>query len=189
MPITANPSTTLYTLGKGVLEIAEWNGSPGAYADVGNCPSMNVLVEEEVLEHYSSRSGTRVKDKEVTLEVGYTAEFDLDEVSVNNLKMFLRGTLSATGHKIHAAQALATEYAVKFTSDNAAGPNEIWEFWKAKIKPRGAFSLIGEDWSTMEFTLEGLADTANHATSPYFDVTFVTTTTTTTSSSTTTTTA
>lgn len=183
--IDTSPNTTLYTLGKGVLEIAIWSGAaPGAYSDVGNCPSMNVLVDEEVLEHFSSRSGAKVKDKEVTLEVGYSGEFDLDEISVANLKMFLRGTLSATGHKIHAAQALTLEYALKFTSDNAAGPNEIWEFWKAKIKPRGAFSLIGDDWSTLQFAVEGLADTANHATSPYFDVTYVTTTSTTTTTTT-----
>lgn len=186
--IDTSPNTTLYTLGKGVVEIAEWDGSVGAYVDVGNCPLMNAEVTEESLEHYSSRAGTKTKDKEVTLETGYSIEFDLDEISVKNLQIFLRGTLAGTGHKIHAAQALDKEYALKFTSANAAGPDEVWEFWKMKIKPRGSFNLIGDDWATLSFTGEGLSDVANHSTSPYFDVTYVTTTSTTTSTSTTTTT-
>ena len=70
------------------------------------------------------------------------------------------------------------EFAVKFVSDNPAGPNETWEFWRCKLSPGGAFSLIGDEWSLLSFTAEGLADITNHSTSPYFTVTFETTTTT-----------
>jgi hypothetical protein len=139
---------------------------------------MEVEVTEETLAHYSSRSGTRVKDKEVTLETGYTLSFDLDEMSVANLAKFLRGTISgAKSHVILANQNLDAEYAVKFVSDNAAGPNEKWEFWRCKLTPGGAFSLIGEEWSLLSFSGEGLADVANNPASEYFTVTFATTTT------------
>jgi len=176
----SNPSTTLYTLGRGIMAIGEWSGAtpPVAYTDVGNCPRMEVEVTEETLAHFSSRSGTRVKDKEVTLETGYTVNFDLDEMSVANLAKFLRGTISGVkNHIILANQNLTAEYAIKFISDNAAGPNEKWEFWRAKLTPGGAFSLIGDEWSLLSFTGEGLADVANHSTSEYFTVTFATTTT------------
>jgi len=98
------------------------------------------------------------------------------------LQMFLKATLSG-GNVLFANTALENEYAVKFVSDNAAGPEEKWEFWRVKLSPGGAFGLISEEWATMEFTGEGLADTANHPTSPYFTVTFNTTTTTTTTTS------
>jgi len=173
-------STALYTLGKGVLSIAEWDGTtppdPADFVDVGNSPRFEVTVTEEKLDHFSSRSGVRLKDKTVTLEVGYSVNFDLDEVSLKNLAMFLRGTIS--GAVISAATALDKEHALKFITDNAAGENEKWELWRCRLTPGGAFNLISDDWSMMSFTGEGLADTDNHSGSPYFDVTWVTTTTT-----------
>lgn len=173
-------STTLYTLGRGIVSIAAWSGTtpPGSLTDVGNSPRFEVEVTEETLDHYSSRSGTRVKDKTVVLETGYTVNFDLDEFAVSNLAMFLLGSIS--GNVISANVELDKEWAVEFASDNPAGPNEVWAFHKVKLSPGGALNLISDEWSLMTFAGEGLADTANNPTSPYFTVTFATTTTTTT---------
>lgn len=181
----SSPSTTLYTLGRGVLKIAPWSGatppSAGAYVDVGNASKFDVEISEEELDHYSSRTGLKTLDKSVTLQAGYTATFDLDEVSVANMAKFLRGTLE--GNVIHALTALTKEYGLIFTTDNPAGENQTWELWRSKLTPGGAFSLIGDDWSKMSFMAKGLADVSNHAATPYFDVTWVTTTTTTTTTS------
>ena len=180
-----NPSTELYTLGKGVLRIAEWSGgSPGTYEDVGNCPKMDVEINVEKLPHYSSRSGARSKVKVVTIERGYALSFDLDEKSQKNLAKFLMGEVD--GNTVHALTATNKEYAVKFKADNPEGPNDIWEFWKCTIAPAGAASLISDEWMTLSYTAEGLSDIANHASSPYFDVTGTTTTSTTTTTTTTT---
>lgn len=178
----SSPSTTLYTLGKGIVSIAAWSGTtpPVSLTDVGNCPRFEVEVTEETLDHYSSRSGTRVKDKQVVIETGFTLNFDLDEFSVANLAMFLKGTVSGSkNHIISANTVLDKEYAVKFVSDNPAGPNETWEFHRCKLSPGGNLGLISDEWALMTFTGEGLADSVNHASSPYFTVTFATTTTTT----------
>jgi hypothetical protein len=134
-------------------------------------------VTEEKLDHYSSRSGTRVKDKSVTLETGYTLNFDLDEFAVSNLAMFLRGSIS--GNVISANVDLDKEYEVEFVSDNPAGPNETSLFHRVKLAPGAALNLISDEWGLMSFTGEGLADVAQNPTSPYFTVTFATTTTTT----------
>ena len=189
MPVSSNPSTKLYTLGKGVITIAEYddNGVLGTYVDVGNAPEFSLELSEEKIEHYSSRSGAKRKDAEVTIQVGYMINFVLDEFSVANLAKFLRGTLVGT-YQITANTALTKQYAVRFTSDNAHGPNQIWNFHKCTLKPNGALNLISDEWNTMPFTGEGLDDTENHATSPYFTVDFQTTTTTTTTSTTTSTT-
>lgn len=175
MPISS-PSTQLYTLGKGILSIGKWTGEtpPIGYTDVGNCPAFECEVTEEKLDHFSSRTGTRTKDKVVILETGYTLTFDLDEVSVLNLQMYLKADLSGSNILL-ANMVLDAEYALKFVSDNPAGPNETWEFWKATLSPNGAFSLIGDEWSTVSFTAEGLSDVTNNSASPYFTVTFVTT--------------
>lgn len=185
-----SPSTANYTLGKGILYIGEWSGvtpptDPSGYVDVGNCPEFTVEVTESTLDHFSSRSGLKVKDKQVVLETGYTVKFKLDEMSVKNMQMFLKATLSGT-NVLLANTVNDKEYALKFISDNPVGPNDIWQFWRCKLKPDGAFNLIGEEWSTLGFSGEGLADTAGHASSPYFNVTFATTTTTTAAPTTTT---
>lgn len=174
----SSPSTTLYTLGKGILSIGEWSGEnpPSSYSDVGDCPKFDVEVTEEVLEHFSSRSGTKTKDKVVIIEVGYNVSFDLHEKSFANLQRFLKATKSGSNILL-ANTALTKEYAVKFVSDNPAGPNETWEFWKMKLAPAGALSMIGDSWMALSFTGSGLSDITNHATSPYFTVTFETTTT------------
>ena len=187
--VAQNPSTTLYKLGRGVVSIAAWVGTtpPASQTDVGNSPRFECEVVEENLDHFSSRSGTRNKDKQVTIEIGYNLNFDLDEFSVRNLAMFLKGSIS--GNVISANTELDKEYEVQFVSDNPAGPNETWLFHKAKLSPGGSLNLISDEWSLMSFTGEGLSDVTNNPSSPYFDVTFATTTTTTSTTTTTTTTS
>lgn len=181
-----SPNTDLLTLGKGVVSVAEWSGgAPGSYRDIGNAPAFNVEIIIEMLEHFTSRQSSKMKDKEVVVQRGYTLNFDLDEIGFKNLEMFLMGTKD--GNTIHGLTdaGVTREYAVKFVSNNPEGPNGTWEFWKCKIKPNGAASLIGDEWMTLPHVAEGLADTTNHATSPYFDVRYTTTSTTTTTTTTT----
>ncbi len=189
MPIASNPSTTLYTLGKGIMSIAEYSTEDvlGDYSDVGNAPEFSLELSEETLEHYSSRSGAKRKDEEVTLQTGYTVNFILDEFSVANLARFVRGTF--TGLQVLANVSLGTKFAIRFISDNPKGPDQTWNFHRMTLKPNGALSLISDEWSSMSFTGEGLDDSTNNPTSPYFTIDFVTTTTTTSTTSTTSTTA
>lgn len=178
MPLSPH-NTSLYTLGRGIVSIGDWVGTtpPGSLTDVGNSPRFECEVTEEKLDHFSSRSGTRVKDKSVLLETAYNLNFDLDEFATSNLAIFLKGSIS--GNVISANTELDKEYAVSFQSDNPAGPNELWEFHRVKLSPGGTLNLISDEWSLMTFSGEGLADTTNNPTSPYFTVTYATTTTTT----------
>lgn len=170
----------LYAIGKGILSIAEWEGTtpPSSYDDMGNAPSIEIEPTSERLPHYSSRAGLKTKDKNPVTQTEYMVTFDLDEIAASNLNKFLMGTLS--GNVVSGLQGANTEFALRFTSDNPIGPNQVWDFWKCTLSPNGAIQLIGEEWMTMSFTAEGLADIANNPLTPYFDVTYVTTTTTTT---------
>ena len=182
--LTISPSTELYTLGRGILSIGPWVGSTppltAAYVDVGVCNKLELEVTEEKLEHFSRRLAARAKDKIAVLESGYNISFTLDEVSILNLKMLLRAQQSGDGI-LHANEGSITEYAVRFVSDNAEGPNATWRFWRVRLGPAGPFGLIADDWQALAFAGEGLADTANHPTSPFFDVLFTGATSTTTS--------
>lgn len=184
MPVPTGYDTELYTLGRGILYLAAWVGSTppslGDFRDVGNAPDVSIEPTEEVLDHFSSRSGRRSKDKQVTLESGATVLFSIDTVDVPNFQLFLAGTLHANGHKIHINMAPNTEWAVRFISDNADGQNYRLEIWKCKIRAAGAYGFISDEFATMAYTAEVLDDSTNHATSTFGDLTFVTTTTTTT---------
>lgn len=194
MSIPSSPSTALYTLGRGLVEIGEWDGTtppayPAEFTDVGNVTDFTVTVTEETKEHFTTRSGTRLLDKTVIIESGFDLSITLDEKSLFNLAMFLKGTV--VGNVISANTNLSKEYAIRFTSDNAEGLNEVWALWRVTLAPDGSISLISDEWAEMGFSGSGLADLTNHPTSPYFDVTVVDpdATTTTTATPTTTTTA
>lgn len=183
-------SVDLYTIGKGILYIALWNGTtpptyPDDYVDVGNCTSFTLEPTTEQLPHYSSRSGLRTKDKNPTISLEYAVNFTLDEIAAANINRFLMGTLDASGDVIHGLQNADQEYGLYFVSDNPIGENQVWKMWRMTLKPAGAMQLIGEEYLEMQYTGEGLSDSANHASSPYFDVQIVTTTSTTTTTTTT----
>ena len=167
----ANPhSTDNYAIGKGVLQIAAFSGgAPGTYYDVGNCPSFEQEPSIERLPHYSSRSGFREKDKNPIIQTEYTLTFDLDEIAASNIARFMMGTLTE-GMQVYGLQATDQEYAIRFTSDNPVGPEQVWDFWRCTLSPNGPVQLIGEEWMTMSFTGEGLSDVLNHPESPYFTI-------------------
>ena len=150
-----------YTLGRGTVAIAAWTGTTfptGTPTSLGNCPEVTLTLEEETLDHYLSTSGIRSKDKSVTVELMYTLNIVTDEFSEANLALFMRGTTTAATSSdnsyIAGLASTDTEYYVKFTSANAAGPDHFYHFWRVKLRPSGDLALITEaDWG--QITLEG----------------------------------
>lgn len=61
---------------------------------MGNCPSFSVSVETEKAEHYSSETGLRQKDASVLLEVKRNGSITCDNMSADNVALFLSGTVS-----------------------------------------------------------------------------------------------
>lgn len=178
-----SPNTDNYTEGKGVVSVAAWSGgAPGSYIDVGNAPSFAFEPAVEKRPHYSSRQGPRLKDKNPVIQVDYTVTFDLDEISAQNINRFVMGTISGN-NLIKGLQNTDQEYSVKLVTNNPTGPNYTYEFHRVTLTPNGALQLIGDEWMAMSYSAEGLADTVNNPTSPYFTITGTTTTTTTTTTS------
>lgn len=187
--MTEPHSTSLYIpSGRGILYIAEWSGTVPPteldYVDVGNCPSMEIEPTQERRPHYSSRAGLRVKDLNPVTQLDYTLTFDLDEISANNIKIFLMGTLNEATKVVSGMTNGNQEFAIKFVSDNPIGPDQIYYFHRCTIAPNAAMQLIGEEYLVMSYTAEGLADTEYNPDSPYFNMKYVTTTTTTTTTTT-----
>lgn len=160
------PSTDNYTVGKGRLSMALFSGgAPGAYADLGNAPSVEIELTVERLAHYSSRSGAKVKDKNPVISNEYVVTFTLDEMATENIQRFLLADDS--GGALQMFGNVEGEFALRFVEDNPMGPNRIWNFWKGTLLPNGPMQLIGDEWRQMSYRFEGLADVVNHAASPY----------------------
>ncbi len=171
------PNPDNYVVGKGVLYIADFPGAGSpSWTHMGNCPSVEIEQSIERLPHFSSMASLKYKDKNPVVQTEYMINFDCDELAAANLRVWLGATESGTS--LYAMQDVNKEYAVKFVSANPIGPDYVWTFHKCTIGANGAAPLIGDEYMQLSFTADGLADTANNASSPYFDVVRVTTTTT-----------
>ncbi len=85
-----------YVLGKGKLyfDVFDANGNTTGQRYLGNCPGFTVQVTSENLEHFSSTGGVKEKDLEVLLQVDRAASISCDNISLENLELFLVGELS-----------------------------------------------------------------------------------------------
>lgn len=87
-----------YTLGKGKCYFDQYTalgsflGTGERY--LGNTPGFSISNEAEVLEHFSSESGLKEKDDEVTLSATRNATIDTEQIDVDNLALFFFGTSS-----------------------------------------------------------------------------------------------
>lgn len=87
------PNPKDYLLGRGIVLFAalDANGTPKGYRDLGNAPAFSVTMEQETLEHRSSRKGTSELDNEVTLSRDVNLSFQLEEFNADNLAMLFSG--------------------------------------------------------------------------------------------------
>jgi len=59
--------------------------------DLGNITELDLETGTEELEHFSNRSGKRLKDKVIVLEEKLTLKFKFDEPVIENLKYYFKG--------------------------------------------------------------------------------------------------
>jgi len=89
------PNSDNYTLGKGTISFnRDIDGVYQGYRDLGNAPSLTLSIDISKLDHFSSRSGVKSKDKSIILEVTPTLGFTIDEITDKNFAMSLLGVTS-----------------------------------------------------------------------------------------------
>jgi len=86
------PSTSHHSVFKAQLSIKKEGDSH--FTHLGNAPSVEYEPSVETLEHYSSMSGVRTRDRVDILQVGATMNLELDEITAGNLALTLLGTAS-----------------------------------------------------------------------------------------------
>ena len=160
------PSTDNYTLGRGKLYFTP---KGGAEMDLGNAPALTANVSIDWLEHFSSRSGLKTRDKRVPLQLTPTLSFTLDEPVANNLNLLFLGT--NTAGTIAAFTNPTTEGQLRFVSDNPLGVQLELTAWEVSLSPDGDVGLISDSWMEIKFKADVLksSDPAKSA-SPYMDI-------------------
>src|SRR4051812_34311615 len=83
-----SPDTDNYFIGKG---IAKFTPTGGILRDLGNAPEVELTPNVDKLDHFSSRSGVKKKDRTVVVTKGMALRVVLDEITVQNLQMLLLG--------------------------------------------------------------------------------------------------
>ena len=150
----ASPSTDNYYVGKGVVT---FKPAGGAYADVGNVSSLEITFDIKTLDHFSSRSGVKKKDKSIILEKSATVTMIMDEWTAQNIAMAVLGTVGVGGAiSIFSKSEIAGS--LKYTGANDIGPRVDIELLNVSFRPGGSLNPLSDEWGQIELTGEVLAD-------------------------------
>lgn len=98
------------------------------YRRFGNCPNSSISIDAKMNPHYSSESGPRAKDFESLSEISRTMDLECDNFSVDNLALWLTGSVET---KQQAASTAAEEILEVL-------PGRIYQLGTSPASPTGA---------------------------------------------------
>jgi len=149
-----------YTLGRGMVHFARFidgTTTPDGFRYIGNTPELNLTIESEELDHYSSDAGIREKDDSVPLEVNRTGSLVTDNVSPENVALFFFGdssivTQAAVPSATEALSSIKATYSYKLgqSSSNPAGYSGIDQTGFV-VEVSGGATLVEDTDYTMDF--------------------------------------
>lgn len=125
----------------------------GSRFHMGNCTKFTFSPTVDKLEHFSRMSPIRAKDKTVTRQVGATVALTLEEVTLENLAIFMQGDAS-TG-TILGMTHTDQEGTLEFDGTNSVGTKVFWT-GLISFSPAGDFDFLKEDWAEILLTADVL---------------------------------
>jgi len=133
-PTYGQHSSDNYVLGRGVLHADVYdstNTKTGRFLDLGNCTTFSLNVDEETLEHESSRGGLKTVDASVTLKKAVSGSFTLDEITSANLGMFLSGDVTESALASGSLAAATDSVVLGVSGEEAVIPGKWYEITDA----------------------------------------------------------
>lgn len=155
-PIT---HTNNYTLGRGEVWFSRYTNTtdylPEGFRYIGNTPEVNLTIESETLDHYSSESGIREKDDSAPLEVNRTGSLTTDNIDPENVALFFFGSASSetTAASVGETDSLTSvklnhAYMIGATTSNPAGVFGLDSGGTNTVEISGGATLVsGTDYS------------------------------------------
>ncbi|MEJ6845086.1 hypothetical protein V3589_02535 [Sinorhizobium fredii] len=167
-----SPDTLNYFIGKG---ICYFTPTGGAERDLGNAPEVEITPATEKLDHFSSRTGTRTKDRSVTIEKAVTLRIVLEEITADNLALLLLDKTPVThtdGSKtIRILKDTEITGAFRFQGNNDVGNQVDIALPSVSFGPSGSFNPISDEWGQIEVTAEVLVTEYTDGTSDFGTIT------------------
>jgi hypothetical protein len=162
MPVSLiAPDADNYQVGKGIVSFKPDGAAD--YIDLGNVAELEYTPNIEKLDHYSSRAGTRTKDKSIVQTRSGSLRILMEELTAQNLSMLLMGTIddaAVGGPTIHIMAQDSIRGEVKFVATNDVGPRWDLQFHNVEFSPSGSFNPISDEWNQIEVTGEVLLATS-----------------------------
>lgn len=106
VPLTTNN----YVVGKGKVYIDRFlvDRTPtGNYKYLGNTPSFEFQRTVTALDHWDSDNGTKIKDEAFDLEMNILGKYTCDNITSDNLAMFVGGSSSGTVAQVALGSAVS----------------------------------------------------------------------------------
>ncbi|TCN30342.1 hypothetical protein [Sinorhizobium americanum] len=168
----ASPSVDNYFIGKGVCFFTP---TGGVERDLGNAPEVELTPAVEKLDHFSSRTGTRTKDRSIVIEKSVTLRIVLEEITAENLAMLLMDqdiTTATDGTKtLRILKDTEITGAFRFDGRNDVGNRIDINLPSVSFGPTGSFNPISDEWGQIEITAEVLVTEYTDGTSDFGTIT------------------
>lgn len=159
MTLQVTSSTDLLQVGKGIA-VFKKDGET-TFRDLGNAPEIELTPSAETLEHFTARTGTKARDKTVTISSNAELRVVLEEWAAFNLSLLLTGPVDMTDPEhpivsIGGANSIRGEF-------RFYGMNDVGDRWNVTIPivdflPSGSLNLISDEWGNMEITGQAAAN-------------------------------
>lgn len=155
-----SPNIGNYYIGRGIVSIkllgeTEWT-------DAGNCPTFEFNAKLTQIDHYSSRSGVRIKDFIATTQLGGEINMVLEEFTARNMGFAMLGLpfggASPLEETIDIFSSPVIYAGLQFVGDSLVGPNWTVQFPLTQLTPSKALALIGNNWGQIDLKGDVLYD-------------------------------
>lgn len=153
MPVS--PDTGNYQYGAGVLWL-KVDGIDTDFRHVGNAPKVTYSPTFTDLDHKQSMSGLKSVDDTITTEVAAELDADLEEVTPENMQLFVAGsaTTGTDGEVVLSGLTLTNiKGYIRFVSDNAKGRDLVFEA-RVSIRPNGAYDFITDGLNKLSLKMK-----------------------------------
>lgn len=124
-----------YTVGRGRLFFDLFkpgSNTPTGERYLGNTPAFAPSNETEMLDHYSSEAGIRLKDASVMLQVDQNGSFTCDDISLDNLALFFLGEMekqtlvaSTQNVSVYPSVTKGRHYQIGVSEEMPSGVNHV----------------------------------------------------------------
>lgn len=168
----ASPNTLNYFIGKG---ICYFTPDGGVERDLGNAPEVELTPAVDKLDHFSSRTGTRTKDRSIIIEKSVTLRLVLEEVTAENLALLLMDQDLVTNtdgtKRLRILKDTEITGSFRFDGTNDIGNKADIDLPSVSFGPSGSFNPISDEWGQIEITAEVLVTEYTDGTSDFGTIT------------------